>query len=356
MKNTHFICLGALLLFLTGCASQRIYIGGNDGIHLAEYKSRSILPWRTWGVEKIVPDSNVSYMAVNKHSLYAAHRIAKGVFGVEVFQIRGNGMLKKMDTFVIPGNQGYCHISVSRDGKYLFGSSYSGGFMDQLALVPGGGIVNLKKRFHFSGGSIHKRQGKSHPHFSAQTPDGSMVLTADLGCDKLHIFKYDGEQGAVEAGSVALPPGSGPRHLSFSADGKFVYCANELNNTVTSFKMEKGQLKIVSTCSLLPEAWSGYSYAGAIRTTPAGQICITNRGHNSIAILSADAQGKLKLENSFSSEGDYPYDFLFAQNKMFLVNMKSDQFSVWEKGKQWEKKAAFTLRRPMCTVQMVEKP
>jgi hypothetical protein len=36
--------------------------------------------------------------------------------------------------------------------------------------------------------------------------------------------------------------------------------------------------------------------------------------------------------------------------------MKSDQFSVWEKGKQWEKKAAFTLRRPMCTVQMVEKP
>ena len=356
MKRTVFLYGIALLLFLTGCASQRIYIGGNDGIHLAEYKSRSILPWRTWGVEKIVQEANVSYMAVCEHALYAAHRIAKGVFGVEVFRIRSNGMLKKMDTFVIPGNQGYCHISISQDGKYLFGSSYSGGFMDVLTLVPDGGIVALKKRFHFSGRSIHKRQTKPHPHFAAQTPDGRMVLAADLGCDMIRIFKYDPQEGAVEAGNAALPPGSGPRHLSFSADGKFVYCANELNNTVTSFKVEKAALKPVSTCSLLPSAWSGTSYAGAIKTAPCGTVFVTNRGHNSIAAVASEADGKLKLENTFSSEGDFPYDLVFAKKKLFLVNMKSDQFSVWEKEDAWEKKAAFTLRRPMCAVMPVEKP
>ena len=352
MKNIFCLCCAALILLLTGCTTHRVYVGGSDGIHKVEYSYHP----QAWWSEKLTDSSHISYMAISPTTLYAARRLAKGVCGVDVFKIGFRGSLQKCKGFVIPGKHGYCHLSLSKDGKYLFGSSYSGAFLDVIALAPDGSIATLKERIHFSGRSIHKRQTKPHPHFAAQTPDGRMVLAADLGCDMIRIFKYDPQEGAVEAGNAALPPGSGPRHLSFSADGKFVYCANELNNTVTSFKVEKGTLKLVSTCSLLPSAWSGTSYAGAIKTAPCGTVFVTNRGHNSIAAVTPQADGKLKLENTFSSEGDFPYDLVFAKKKLFLVNMKSDQFSVWEKEDAWEKKAAFTLRRPMCAVMPVEKP
>lgn len=352
MKSLQLLLVAAALLFLAGCASQHVYIGGNDGIHLARYTNRGLPIPRSWMMEKVDTSSNVSYMAVKEHTLYAARRIARGAHCVDVFRIRRNGTLKKTDAFLIPGNHGYCHISVSQDGKYLFGSSYSGGFMDLLSLVPDGGVIKLEKRFTFSGRSIHKRQKHSHPHFAAQTPDGSRVLVADLGCDKIHVFDYDAKKGLTQKQSVVLPPGSGPRHLSFSADRKFVVSANELNNTVASFKLEKGSLALVSVCSLLPSAWSGTSYAGAVKTAPCGAFFVSNRGHNSIAVVSMASDGRIKLENTFSSSGDFPYDLSFGKGNMFLVNMKSDCFSVWEKDDGWNKTAAFTLRRPMCVIAM----
>ena len=354
MKKTALLISFAAVMLLTGCASRSLYIGGNDGIHIARYSNHGLPIPRSWSLKKLVDDVSISYMALHKRTLYAARRVAKGVYSVDVFRVRRNGTLKKNDAFVIPGSHGYCHISVSKDGKYLFGSSYSGGFLDVLSLIPDGGIVKLKRRFTFSGASIHKRQKRSHPHFAAQTPDGKMVLVADLGSDRIHTFSYDIQKGLTPGKSLSLPPGSGPRHLSFSADGKFVFAANELNNTVCSFRMDQGKFNMVSVCSLLPQAWSGNSYAGAIRISPCGKLFVTNRGHNSVAAVSVSAEGKLKLENTFSSEGDFPYDIEFLQGELLLVNMKSDQFSVWQKGDEWKRTAVFTLRRPMCIVPVIE--
>lgn len=346
-KGFLFLPLLALL-FIAGCASESVYIGGSDGIHKAEYGSARRM-------EKAADAPDISYMAVFGRSLYAARRIAKGVSGVDVFRISRKKSLSKTDAFVIPGKFGYCHISVSRDGKYLFGSSYSGGFLDVLSLIPGGGIIRLKQRIAFSGCSIHKRQTKSHPHFAAQTPDGSMLLVADLGTDRIHTFKYEKNKGFVQGKSVSLPPGSGPRHLSFSADGKFVLAANELNNTICSFKMEKGTLVPVSVCSLLPAAWSGRSYAGAIKTAPDGRIFVTNRGHDSIAVLSLSLEGKLKLENIFSSEGNFPYDMTFSRGTFLTVCMKSDKFGIWQKkDSSWSSDGTLYVRRPMCVIPVPE--
>lgn len=354
-KMKNLTILSGIALLLTGCAVQRVYIGGNDGIHQARYTNHGILPWRNWMSEKLVSDNNVSYMAVKGRTLYAARRVAKRVFAVDSFRILKNGRLKKIDAFVIPGSLGYCHISVSNDGKFLLGSSYSGSFIDVLSLIPEGGVIRLKERFTFSGRSIHKRQKKSHPHFAAQTPDGSMVLVADLGCDMIHTFRCDGAKGLIRGTGMPLPPGSGPRHLAFSADGKFVFAANELNNTVSVFRLQKDRLTLTDTCSLLPAAWCGKSFAGAIKTAPDGRIYVTNRGHNSIAILNCSADGKLKVETTFPAEGDFPYDMEFYNGRFFTVNMKSDQLEIWEKNNaSWKMDTSFTIRRPMCVIPQPE--
>ena len=350
MKNLDILFLALLISVLSGCASHRIYVGGSDGIWQVKYTSFGLPVPRSWYAEKMVRDTHVSSMTVKGKTIYAARRMAKGGFCVETFRILRNGLLKKIDAFIVPGNHGYCHISVSRDGKYCFGSSYSGGFTDVLSLVPEGGVIRLKQRISFSGKSIHKRQKSPHPHFAAQTPDASMVLAADLGSDRIHILKEIPGKGFVQKGSVPLPPGSGPRHLSFSADGKFFFAVNELNNTVCSFRMEKDKVIPVSVCSLLPAAWSGTSYAGAIKTSPDGKLYVTNRGHDSVTVLSVAADGKLKLDRTFSSEGNFPYDLLFFMGRLFVVNMKSDCFSIWEREREWKREHAFIFRRPMCIV------
>ena len=121
MKKTALLISFAAVMLLTGCASRSLYIGGNDGIHIARYSNHGLPIPRSWSLKKLVDDVNISYMALHKRTLYAARRVAKGVCSVDVFRVRRNGLLKKNDAFVIPGSHGYCHISVSKDGKYLFG-------------------------------------------------------------------------------------------------------------------------------------------------------------------------------------------------------------------------------------------
>ena len=347
MKNL-FVGFAAVLCILTaGCMSERIYVGGSDGIS----RMSLMLEPRFWYGTKVSNTPGVSYMARQADFLYAACKVSKGSFGVEASQILKNGDLKMLNRFTIPGKTGYCHISVSADGKFLFGSAYSGAFVDVLSLGRDGKVIKLHKRHFFNGRSIHKRQKKSHPHFAAQTPDGKLVLVADLGSDRIHTFKYDAVEGAVPGESVAVTPGAGPRHLSFSEDGKFFFSANELNNTVTSFSIDRGKIKMIDSCSLLPETWKGTSYAGAIKTIPGSRICVTNRGHNSIAVVKFDPQGKLKLEKIFSAAGNFPYDLEYINGKIFLVNMRSDTFSDWtEKNNDWKMKDRGRIRRPMCVV------
>ena len=353
MKNIVF-CFAAALCLLTGCTGPRLLTGGDDGIHLLQYTNCGLPVWSDWSIEKKISADHISYMAAKGNILYAARRAAKGVFQVQSFRIRKNGILEPVGTFVIPGNSGYCHISVSNDGKFLLGSSYSGSFVDLLSLTPDGKVIKLCKRHFFTGKGIHKRQKKSHPHFAAQIPGSSMVLAADLGSDKIHIFQYDETKGLLPGKSVSLPPGSGPRHLSFSSDGKLVYCANELNNTVSAFKVQQGGLIMTDTCYILPKEWSGRSFAGAVKTAPDGRIYVTNRGHNSIAVLSCNENGKLKLENIIPADGDFPYDIVLTGSEMFTVNMKSDQLLIRKKDSPWEKDAILKLRRPMCTVEFPE--
>ena len=347
MKNLFCLLFALLCMLTAGCTFERIYVGSSDGI------SRMVLMLepRFWYGAKVSNTPGISYMARQGKFLYAARRVSKGGYGVDSYQILKNGDLKALNSFTIPGKTGYCHISLSADGKFLFGSSYSGAFVDLLSLNSDGRIIKLHKRYFFSGRSVHKRQKKSHPHFASQTPDGKMILVADLGSDRIHTFKYDAVEGALPEKSIAVTPGAGPRHLSFSEDGKFFFAANELNNTVTSFTLGQGKIKMIDSCSLLPDSWKGTSYAGAIKTIPGNRLCVTNRGHDSIAVVKFDPQGKLKLEKIFSAAGNFPYDLEYINGKLFLVNMRSDTFSDWtEKNNDWKINDKGTIRRPMCVV------
>ena len=56
--------------------------------------------------------------------------------------------------------------------------------------------------------------------------EGKYILANDLGTDKIYVYQYN-SNSATEVltlkSSIDVKPGSGPRHLIFSKNGKYVY-------------------------------------------------------------------------------------------------------------------------------------
>src|SRR5262249_9666683 len=156
---------------------------------------------------------------------------------------------------------------------------------------------------------------------------------ADLGLDKVLVYKL-GAKGALtpnDPPAATLPPGSGPRHLAFSPNGHFVYLADEMKSNLTVFSWDAthGTLKELQTISILPADYTGTGNSAAeVQVHPSGKfVYASNRGHDSIAIFSADPQtGKLTLVGHQPTEGKTPRNFGIDPTGSYLLaaNQQSD--------------------------------
>ena len=158
-----------------------------------------------------------------------------------------------------------------------------------------GGIGPLAHGVTHSGSGPHAdRQEGPHPHCVLATANGRHVLVADLGIDRVIAYAFDGTRGALtHVADVALPPGTGPRHLAWVAPGLAVV-SGELDNSVTSLAWDGVSLRIVARAPIVPEGFAGISHAADIHVSPDGRfVYASNRGHDSLAILSVGPGGQL---------------------------------------------------------------
>ena len=126
------------------------------------------------------------------------------------------------------------------------------------------------------------RRGRT-PTRSTSTPANKFAFVADLGLDKILIYKFDGTKGTLEPNGpafVSTPPGGGPRHFAFHPNGKFAYTNNEMGSSVTAmtYDGEGGQLAPIQTISTLPRPFKGNSTAEVV-VHPSGKfLYCSNRG------------------------------------------------------------------------------
>jgi 6-phosphogluconolactonase len=128
------------------------------------------------------------------------------------------------------------------------------------------------------------------------------AFVADLGIDKVLVYRYDGDRGAIafnDPASATIKPGSGPRHLAFHPSGRFAYVINEIASTITAFAYDHqtGTLRELQTISTLPDDYRGGNGTAEVVCHPSGQFLYgSNRGHDSIAAYRIDqASGQLSL-------------------------------------------------------------
>jgi 6-phosphogluconolactonase len=234
-----------------------------------------------------------------------------------------------------------CYLSFDKTGKYLLVANYTSGNVVVFPIGADGklGTATANVRDEGKVGPNKERQDGPHAHWIETSADNRVAYVADLGLDKVLIYPFDGTSGRLAnagvLGEVALPASSGPRHLAFSHDRKFMYVLGELQSNVTTFaKKSGGPYKEIQTISAIHKGFSGRNDAAEIAIHPSGKFLYTsNRGHESIALFHIDpGTGKLNAAGDFSVEGKEPRHFAIDPSGKYLLaeNQLSNNIVVFK--------------------------
>ncbi|MGH9430268.1 MAG: lactonase family protein [Terriglobia bacterium] len=176
-----------------------------------------------------------------------------------------------------------------------------------------------------------------HAHMIHADPAGRFVLSTDLGLDRIFIWKFDPRKGRLlpnSPASVSLPPGDGPRHFTFHPNGRWVYSLQEEASTLVLFDYDAaaGRLTARQTVSSLPPGFAGTSFASEVRVSADGRfVYAANRLHNSLSVFSVGETGKLTFADEAWARGDYPRSFTIDRTGNFLYscNQRSDAITAF---------------------------
>lgn len=265
------------------------------------------------------------------------------------FEILEDGKLKEISKNST-GAYAPCHIALDRSGKYVFVSNYMGGVVKSYKIGTDGSLVpNQEIKL--------ANPERSHAHSVKISGDNRYAYIADLGNDKIWIFNFkDGNLTPHEQECISLEKGSGPRHMSFAKNGSYAYSMNELNSTLSAFKVLKGGgLELIQNISSLPSSYKQSNSGADIHLHPSGKfIYASNRGHNSIAIFKIEDSGKLTNVDFVPVAGKTPRNFAISPYGKYLYAASQDTGNITtfkinsENGKLKPQEPVFEIKTPVC--------
>ena len=269
---------------------------------------------------------------------------------VSAFAIdRKDGKLKLLNS-VPSGGAGPAHLSIHPSGRFVLVANYFGGSVAVLPILPDGslgkaidikkdtGTIGPKKATNAPPGSFaFSGHDQPHAHMIEADPSGRFVLHADLGLDRIYVWKFDDRAGVLtpnDPPSISLPPGDGPRHFAFHPNGHWFYSIQEEGSNVVLFDYDsaKGRLTSRQTISSLPPGFAGSNFTSEIMVSTDGRfVYAANRLHDSIAVFSVGENGTLTFVTEEWTRGDYPRSFNVEPGGNFLYscNQRADHIATF---------------------------
>jgi 6-phosphogluconolactonase len=234
---------------------------------------------------------------------------------------------------------GPCHISIDKTGAVLLVANYGSGSVAALPIGKDGRLGEATASVQHRGSSVDPaRQRGPHAHFIAPSPDNRFALAVDLGIDRVIAYPFDAAKGALDASnppSASVTAGSGPRHLAFHPNGRYVYVNGEMSSTVSAFAYQArtATLKILQTLSTLPGDFAGTSTTAEVQVDPTGRfLYVSNRGLDSIAVFGIDQKtGLLRAIEQTPTGGKTPRYFTLDPSGAYLLagNQNSNTVIVY---------------------------
>jgi 6-phosphogluconolactonase len=289
-----------------------------------------------------------SFTGINAPSFLLAHPNGKWLYAVSETGQGSHGVLGEVWAFqferepfaIAPLNHQTtrgdwpCHLQFDASGRWLIAANYGTGNAAIYPIQIDGSLGEMTDFIQHEGkGPNTARQEGPHAHSSIFTPDNRFALIADLGIDQIVFYKFDSSTGKLQSHtSINTPPGAGPRHLAFHPNSKWLYAANELDNTVTLYDFDEvmGGLTARQSIPTIPLD-SPENIVADIHIDDSGKrLYVSNRGHNSIAAYDINENGSITLTAIPECGGNWPRNFAISPNGkyMLVANQYSNEICV----------------------------
>ncbi|GAA5505895.1 6-phosphogluconolactonase [Novipirellula caenicola] len=260
-----------------------------------------------------------------------------------------SGQLKRLNT-VPSGGAGPTYVNIDPSGRNLLVANYFGGSVAVLPILDDGqldhasdvqvdeGEIGPTTATHAPQGSFAiSGHDRTHAHMIQTDASGRFALHADLGLDKIFVWKFDADKGVLtpnNPASISLPAGDGPRHFHFHPNGRWFYSIQEEGSTIVLFDYDpnSGRLTARQTVSTLPAEFTGSNFCSEILVSADGKyVYAGNRLHDSIGIFSVGDDGELSYVGEEWTRGNYPRSFQFdpSGNFLYCCNQRADHIAVF---------------------------
>ncbi len=267
--------------------------------------------------------SNPSYLCVtpDRKFVYSVNESDEGSAANAFAFDASSGKLAFLNRSMTNG-KGPCFISSTPN--HVFTANYGGGSLSVFGRNADGSLIELKQKIQHIGSSVNvDRQSEPHVHQVVVTKDFHFVIANDLGTDNVTVYQY--KPDAVSEiltpwDTLSVKPGSGPRHLVFSRNGKMAYLVQELDGTVSALSFKNGRFNLMQETTLIVEK-NQKAWAADIHLSPDGKfLYATNRTPaNNITCFKVLKDGKLENYFSIATRGDGPRNFAISPDGKFLL-------------------------------------
>lgn len=252
--------------------------------------------------------------------------------------------------------EGEAPCYVSTDGKRVLTANYTGGSMSVFSIQQNGMLTEIDTLFKgAANGADSERQATPHVHCALFSPDGNYIFATDFSADR--ILKYavhpKEETPCPLAETVDITPGSGPRHLIFSNNGKFAYLINELSGKVIAFSYADGRLDQIQTITADTIQARG---SADIHLSPDGKyLYASNRlKEDGLAIFEVNPTSGTLAKVGYQLTGIHPRNFIITPNGKYLLVACRDSnvIQVYERnantGLLTDTRQDIKLDKPVC--------
>lgn len=258
--------------------------------------------------------------------------------GVSAFSINSPSGELSLLNHQFSGGEDPCYVSVEQTGWFALAANYTSGSVAMFPIQTDGRLGPASEVIQHSGSSVHpERQTGPHAHCILPDPTNRFAIVADLGLDKLLIYRMDLDGGKLlKHAEVDVHPGAGPRHLTFHPNGRYAYLINELDATLTGYRFDAqaGTFEELQNVPALPGDFTGENLCADVHVSPNGKYLYgSNRGHDSLVCFLIDENtGRLTYQNHTSTEGREPRNFAISPDGTFLLvaNQKTNNIVTFK--------------------------
>jgi 6-phosphogluconolactonase len=225
------------------------------------------------------------------------------------------------------GGGGPTNLALDATLKTLLVANYGTGQVAALPVLADATLGPAASIQADQGSGPSPRQKGPHAHGVVLDPSKRFALVADLGADRVFVYRYDRSSRLLSPADTpfeGLPPGTGPRHLAFHPNGRLVFLISELIPELRAYRWDArhGRLALAQTLPLVGDsAKAGVAKGAELAVSRDGRFVYTSvRGEEVLVVHAVDRRtGRLTEIQRLSAGGLAPWSFAIDPSGRWML-------------------------------------